>query len=382
MTETSEIVPARHPARVVPYRDLAARLIAARDLRLVYERRSPDGLLLYVYTERCVYDGAWDETTVLARGLILDPASERVVATPFPKFFNAGERGETLPDLAFETTEKLDGSLIIVFHHGGRWRTATKGAFDSSQALWAQERLDRLDLSGLTPGTTYLAEAVYPENRIVVHYREAALVMLAAYAESGEELSYRALTEVGASLGWRLAGRHDFSSVSDLLSRAKSLPRTEEGFVIRFANGHRVKVKGDEYKRIHALISRVTPLAMWEVMAAGDDLEAIRRELPEEFWGDFDRIVDLLEAAKTKLIGGVADLAASIADLSDKEVGLRLGTLDPALRGFVFPFRNGGGDLLSGRTRQMLFRAIRPTANVLAGYRPSFAMNRIVDEAG
>lgn len=364
------------------YQDLAARLKAARDLRLVYERRSPDGLLLYVYTERCVYDGAWDETTVLARGLILDPASGRVVATPFPKFFNVGERGETLPDLPFETTEKLDGSLVIIFHHSGRWRTATKGAFDSSQAVWAQERLDRLDLSALTPGTTYLAEAVYPENRIVVHYREAALVMLAAYAETGEELSLQALAETAAKLGWRLAGRYDFSSVSDLLSRAKSLPRTEEGFVIRFADGHRVKVKGDEYRRIHALISRVTPLAMWELMAAGDDLEAIRRELPEEFRGDFDQIVDLLEAAKTKLVGGVAELAARVADLSDKEVGLRLGTFEAALRPFVFPYRKSGGDLLSGRTREVLFRAIRPTANVLAGYHPSYAMNRVVDEGG
>ena len=90
--------------------------------------------------------------TLAARGLILDHAARRIVATPFPKFFNAGERDGTIPDLPFETTEKLDGSLIIIFHHRGRWRTATTGAFDSDQAVWAQARLDALDGSGTALG--------------------------------------------------------------------------------------------------------------------------------------------------------------------------------------------------------------------------------------
>ncbi|MGL1080507.1 RNA ligase, partial [Vibrio parahaemolyticus] len=86
------------------------------------------------------YDSAWDPVTTAARGLILDLEDRRIVATPFPKFFNAGERGEPIPDLPFIATEKLDGSLIIIFHHRGRWRTATKGAFASAQAQWAQAR--------------------------------------------------------------------------------------------------------------------------------------------------------------------------------------------------------------------------------------------------
>ena len=47
-----------------------------------------------------------------------------------------------MPDLPFETMEKLDGSLIIIFHHNGRWRTATKGSFTSSQAQWAENFLE------------------------------------------------------------------------------------------------------------------------------------------------------------------------------------------------------------------------------------------------
>ncbi len=338
-------------------------------------------MLLYTYAERCVYEAAWDRITLAARGLILDPVGRRVVATPFPKFFNAGEHGRAIPDLPFETFEKLDGSLIIIFHHAGRWRTATKGSFDSEQARWAQARLDAADTSALIPGTTYLAEATYPENRIVIRYTEASLVMLGAYAEDGTELPFDAVADIAARLGWAAAERHAFASVSDLILHARDLPRTREGFVLRFSDGSRLKVKGNEYKRIHALIARVTPLAMWEAMLAGDDMEAIRRDLPEEFLDDFDRIVGLLNGAATTLIERVAALASGLADLSDKDVGLRLNTIDPELRSFIFAYRKKGGNLLEGASRQALFRAIRPTANALPGYVPSYALGRVLDEA-
>ena len=185
-----------HPAHAMPFDALFAGLQAALAERLVYERPGPDGLALYVYTSHCVYEGAWNPVTTSARGLILDLAARRIVATPFPKFFNAGERDGTIPDLPFDTTEKLDGSLIIVFNHAGTWRAATKGAFASPQALWAQARLDALDLSALTPGVTYLAEATYPENKIVVHYPVGALRMLAAYDSGGGELGFDAV-EIG-----------------------------------------------------------------------------------------------------------------------------------------------------------------------------------------
>lgn len=363
------------------FRALSDGLKAARANRLVYERPGPDGLLLYVYTERCVFEDAWNPITMVARGLILDPAAGRVVATPFPKFFNAGERGGTIPDLPFETFEKLDGSLIIIFHHAGRWRAVTKGSFDSAQAQWAQARLDATDLSALRPGGTYLAEATYPENRIVVRYDAPALVLLAAFAEDGTELDHAAIGEIAARLGWAAAERHRFGSVSDLLLHARDLPGTREGFVLRFTDGTRLKVKGNEYKRIHALISRVTPLAMWEAMAAGDAMSSIKRELPEEFWDDFDQIVGLLEAAIVRLTERVARLAEQLHGVSDKDVGLRLQSLDPELRPFIFAWRKQGGNLLTSRSRDVVFRAIRPTGNVLPGYVPSYALGRVLDEA-
>jgi RNA ligase len=374
-----------HPARQMPFDVLMDGLERARGLGFVYRRASADGdLRLYVYTPRCVYEDGWDEFTRLARGLIIDEAARRVVATPFPKFFNLGERLGAAPALPFETFEKLDGSLIIVFHHRKRWRAATKGAFDSPQAAWAQARLDAADLFSLTPGTTYLFEAIYPENRIVVRYQAAALVMLSAYADDGREWTYDEVQAACAALGgetegWRPARRHAFASLADMVVHAAGLPRDDEGFVIRFVDGTRLKLKGAEYRRIHALISRCTPLAIWEAMSAGDDLGAIRRDLPEEFWGDFDDIVRLLGAAAKAIEARVVEAAAAVAHLSDKDLGLGLSAQPKDVQPYLFGFRKTGA--FAGKLRDTLMRSIRPTGNVLPGYTPSFAMNRVLEDA-
>ena len=370
-----------HPARTMQFDELWHALQTAKAEGLVKENVGQDGLRLYCYSEMCVYDRRWDATTMLARGLILDPDSKRVVATPFPKFFNVGEHAEAIPDLPFETFEKLDGSLIIIFFHKGEWRCATKGSLGSDQAKWAARWLARHDLSHLDPETTYLVEAIYPENRIVVHYSETGLVLLGAYRGDGSELDFKELNGVAERLGWRTAKRHQYSAVSELLAIAGTLPSTEEGFVIRFANGLRLKVKGDEYCRIHRMVSRLTPLAMWEAMQAGDDLEAVRRELPEEFWADFDAITAILQRHINDLIAKVKAEAVPVADLTDKDVGLRLDSFPAEVRRFIFPYRKSGGDLMSGRTRDLVFREIRPDGNVLEGYSPSTAMNRVTSEA-
>ena len=373
-------VTSRHPAFGMDFAELVVGLEDARARGMVTRRVEANGALhLYVYANRCVYEDGWDRFALMARGLILDMERARIAAAPFPKFFNVGEKRGTVPELPFEAFEKLDGSLIIAFHHGGRWRAATKGAFSSEQALWAQARLDTADLSSLVPGTTYLFEAVYPENRIVVHYDEPALVALGAYGPDGREFDAGEVEAFASALGWRAARRYSFGTIAEMVAHTAALPANDEGLVIRFSDGMRLKLKGAEYRRIHALISRCTPLAMWEALAAGDDMDAIRRELPEEFWGDFDRIVSLLRERVAGIEARVAEVAAEVAHLPDKDVGLSLRSLPAEVQPFIFGYRKAGG--IVGKQRDSLFRAIRPTSNLLPGYAPSYTMNRVMEEA-
>ena len=82
------------------------------------------------------------------------------------------------------------------------------------------------------------------------------------------------------------------------------------------------------------------------------------------------------------VVAMTAAAAEKLAHLTDKEVGLRLAELPPDVRRLIFPFRTNGGKLLEGRTREVIFRMVRPTGNQLAGYRPSYAINRVLEEVG
>jgi RNA ligase len=112
-------------------------------------------------------------------------------------------------------------------------------------------------------------------------------------------------------------------------------------------------------------------------MAAGDDMEAVRRELPEEFWGDFDGIYGALQSRTERLVLAAKDRCDTYADWSDKELGLTLHRINADVRPLVFPMRKHG----EAKVRAMALKAVRPTGNVLAGYEPSSVMHRVT-EAG
>ncbi|MDO8483882.1 MAG: RNA ligase [Candidatus Limnocylindrales bacterium] len=150
-------------------------------------------LRIFNYTAKCQYNRAWDDVTRQCRGLIVNDGNV-VVARPWPKFYNYGEHvptswsgearpaeraeggGDALPhldlDALVEVTDKLDGSLGILYPSApGRWEIATRGSFESEQALRATKIWrDHYGFIMIDPSWTWLFEIVYPENRIVVDY--------------------------------------------------------------------------------------------------------------------------------------------------------------------------------------------------------------------
>ena len=144
------------------------------------------GYVIYNYTARTQYEQYWTEQTKLCRGLILDKDGA-VIARPLEKFFNIGEYNQhthlgKLPNYTyFDVFEKMDGSLGILYTRpDGKVGLATRGSFESPQALKGQEILNKKYPNiVMNPKYTYLLEIVYPENRIVVDYEgQEDLVLL------------------------------------------------------------------------------------------------------------------------------------------------------------------------------------------------------------
>ena len=169
--------------------------------------------------------------------------------------------------------------------------------------------------------------------------------------------------------------------------RRKSYGTYEEGFVLRFAGGLRIKMKGEAYCRIHKLICRCTPLALWESMMNCEDLNAVRRDLPEEMRVDFDTIRNLLSAQVEAAVEEIRIGHERLLPLSDREVGLLSQRGDSGLtqmqRKFIFACRNKNFfDRVreKGEWREKFFKLLRPDRNRLAGYIPSSVMNRFAEE--
>jgi RNA ligase len=272
---------------------------------------------------------------------------------------------------------------------------ASKGSFTSEQAVWAQRHLDKADTSKLDPDTTYIAEIIYPENRIVVNYGDRRdLVLLAAYRPDGSERPLAAAAEDWDGVGsvvrtydWRepfavLAGMGEGNR---LLDGGDATGTDAEGWVIRFAGGVRTKVKISEYVSLHYRLTSVGPRDIWRALGVDRNPQATSTQLaqalgvqPNEAEGLRRRtggaLAPLLENVPDEydqwVRGVCADLEARAAELTERiEAGHRdlahlagdRGAYARAAKDFDGFVRAGMFLLLDGRPVALhAWRAVKP----------------------
>lgn len=243
-------------------------------------------LTIWNYSQTTQYEGKWDEITLQCRGLVTDDMGN-VAARPFRKFFNM-EEGKHTPTEEFDVYEKMDGSLGVLFSYDGKWIFASRGSFTSDQAV-AFERIFkekyRVDYLALT--STYLFEIIYPENRIVVDYGEMEDVILLGKinTNSGDELDLECYKSI-FNVVKKWDGISDYSTLKGMIDD------NAEGFVIRFSNGDRMKIKGEEYLRLHRIMTEISTKTVWECLKSGNLVNTILNDVPDEF---FDKIKEYEE---------------------------------------------------------------------------------------
>ena len=244
-------------------------------------------LTIYNYSQKTQYERHWTPETLAARGLVINSNGE-IVARPFSKFFNASEVAmDLIPNEPFEVFEKMDGSLGIFFwysnENGLHPVFASRGSFTSEQATKGWELLQKLPYQDLAYGHTHMFEIIYPENRIVIDYGAAEKLVLLGIIETvtGIEVDRQNIEEhLGNSFDIVKAYNINNSWVH---LRAQNEPN-REGYVIRFLNGFRVKIKFEEYVRLHRIITSISTTDIWEMLAANKPLEEILEEVPDEFF--------------------------------------------------------------------------------------------------
>jgi len=241
-------------------------------------------LSIYNYSRTTQYEGKWDNITKSCRGLILDREGN-VVAKSFDKFFNLEEHNpEEIPNEEFEVYEKLDGSLGILFWYQGKWILASKGSFISDQAIKGKNILNsKYNVEPIPKGYTTLVEIIYPENRIVCSYgNDEVLVVLSMVSNaSGKELDYDSLLKINEETGLPVIKKYD--GIQDYKTLKTLISKDREGYVVRFRNGFRIKIKGDEYVRLHRILTGFSNVDIWEYLKDKKDLSELLDKVPDEF---------------------------------------------------------------------------------------------------
>jgi RNA ligase len=267
-----------------------AALVAQVDSGHIRVQRHPEKSTLCIlnYTEKVQFERAWTPETLACRGMIVDEATGRVLARPFAKFFNHDEPEASGVDTsgAVVVTDKMDGSLGILYHDGEDWAIATRGSFASEQAIHAT-KIWRERYNGWVPpnGYTALFEIVYPSNRIVVDYGQADDLFLLGAVEigTGETLS-PVDTSCHAPDVWMGPSAQTFQFTSYAEALAAEPRPNAEGYVLHFIEPDtRVKWKQEDYKALHKIITGWNERTIWELLKGGKKLADIAENLPDEF---------------------------------------------------------------------------------------------------
>lgn len=296
---------------------------------LVRTQQHPDypELSIFNYTQTCQFEKAWDDVTKACRGLVLNTDTGEIIAKPWPKFFNLQEH-KTIPSGKPFVKNKMDGSLGIVFWYDDRWHICTRGSFTSDQAVWAKRHIDGQEF---LRGYTHLFEIIYPENRIVVDYGDfEGLVYLESLDFEGKPSDVVEWDYVAGSLGQL--------GVDDL-----PVEPNAEGYVLYWPESDtRMKLKFDEYVRLHKVMTEYSIKRLWEVLSEGQDMEKFLEGVPDEFYDRVEQDKEVL----TDLFNSYYMRAGAICSLVEalptrKEQAKRIMELDGDCAPLVFKLLDG-----------------------------------------
>lgn len=259
---------------------------AAVEAKLITIRDDGAGLRILNYSDAAMYTpGAWESAAVRqCRGLIVDD-QWRIVARPWAKFFNHGqaEAGDLDMTAPVEVTDKMDGSLgIIHLTRDGAQRVASRGSFESDQAIHATAALATMPSLVNLRDVTPLVEIIYPANRIVVDYgsRDELVLLGGVDIATGQ---YLGPAETARLVEWTgaLTEVFDYPTLRDALA-AEPRPSMEGLCVRRLDQNHIVKIKQEEYVRLHKIVTGLSERSVWEHLSADKPLESLLGELPDE----------------------------------------------------------------------------------------------------
>ena len=288
-----------------------------------------------------------DPLTRECRGIVIDLATmaddgaPRVVCRALDKFGNWFE--SYADDIDWETARiqrKVDGQIVKLWSHHGRWLWSTNRGMDASivgmassngtydaKGRWKRGRSaldairdalahDPIDENALVPGMTYVFELCDPQQATVVRHDESRLWHITTRdCLTGREVANEMGIPHVASLGPATSLEH----VIDLATRLNTKDNIdEEGFVVIDDAFHRIKVKSERYLQRHHDYAKtsLSKHEAWKAIAASDE-ERLHT------WRENPRIADRLATYEASYETSMRALARKIESMRNRSLSFQ-----------------------------------------------------------
>jgi hypothetical protein len=335
------------------------QLQAHADLHGVHVNRSErfPNLILLKYADEVQWgDKPWSVFSRFARGLVVDMKNQAILAHGFDKFFNLGQAPETQYEILrnkkeFEVSEKLDGSCLISFlnPNDNQFYLTTTGSFDSEHGKVGTELFRNLlccpKIAAYAAIGTFIFELIDPRFRIVIDYRkknyEPGLYLIGYRTQEGRLLSYAEVADLAASVSIPSPKIYKYSSLCHLTHKMADLPMDEEGFVILYPDGLRIKIKGEQYLRAHRFVSQLSDKNILQALVDGIDQQMLE-VCPDEFRLEIVEKVAYFKSRKLDLMNECYKYFADAPKESRKNFAIWIKNNTPAkFHGYLFNLMDG-----------------------------------------
>lgn len=289
--------------------------------------------------------GARNEYNCLVRGMVvripnrvwlevyklsqIDPLS-LIVSFPFMRFFNYEETEAAPVDFSnAEMIEKLDGTMVGVFFPNElsppTWHTRrmiSSWIPDSDLVIRGFDRKSEYKFipiigeyvknltfdNDIDHNYTYVFEFIHDASKVLTQYSEDqyGLYLIGArntahmfkdYKELTEEQLDKVAKRIGAKRPRRWHVGNDHEKIQEILEKEAELIPNFEGAVFRDAQGERVKVKREDYVKLHHLLDQLSYKRLIPIILQGEGEEIIAyfphaRELVDNFKASLDNFVE------------------------------------------------------------------------------------------
>jgi len=314
-----------------------------------------DQLYIFCYAPKAQYEKNWTYETLAMRGMVLGREGE-VIGPCLPKFFNLAEVEATKPwnlpkDEPYEIFEKLDGSYLTTFFnpYENKWQHATKCSFDNEYIDAAYKFLSPAQLDVFLPLTNLaLTSEIRVDNdpmRRVTDCDPGLYGITSWRLDFDEclELDWDVTQYLYAILGLKTVKKFDSSLEHHLDTFAHD--KDTEGYVVKFKNGLRTKLKTTWYLQLNRLLEDFSPTKTRQTIKdylVGNDftLDWVKY-LPDELWEEAETQAASIMEDYNAALKVVDELHMKLYNEDKKTFAMNIQGCSPLVRSALFAKNNG-----------------------------------------